>query len=128
MRDCTLYHSLTLSLSKGEGQCLDDQHAVAEEVEAVLLPHDLAACCVHGSDLRAAVTQPHDPKLLWGDERLLRQEFGAVRRQDAASASMLQAWSWHDDRTRVRIFGQQTENGPRLYSEWREWPIPAVKR
>jgi hypothetical protein len=52
---------------------------------------------------------------------------GGVRRQDAPKSTVLQAFSWHDEKTRVRIFGQVTNNGPRLYCEWRELPIPAVK-
>ncbi len=41
------------------------------------------------------------------------------------AGQVLQAYSWHDDRTRIRIFAQETEAGIRLFTEWREWPIPA---
>jgi hypothetical protein len=52
---------------------------------------------------------------------------GAVRRQDGATSLALPAYAWHDDRTRVRTFGLDSEQGPRLYTEWRQWPVPAVK-
>jgi hypothetical protein len=50
---------------------------------------------------------------------------GYVRRQDGQRGQVLQAYSWNDDRTRVRIFGQETAEGIRLFTEWRSWPIPA---
>lgn len=49
---------------------------------------------------------------------------GIVRRQDPADEFMLQGLGWHDDVTRVRIFGQVSRNGPELYTEWRTWPVP----
>jgi hypothetical protein len=48
---------------------------------------------------------------------------GYLRRQDGVQGPVLQAYSWNDDRTRVRIFAQETEEGTRLFTEWREWPI-----
>jgi hypothetical protein len=57
---------------------------------------------------------------------------GAVRRQEAVSGLALPALGWHDDRTRVRTFAQETDQGPRLFTEWREWaaqpPAPAPQR
>lgn len=50
---------------------------------------------------------------------------GAIRRQDGRQGRVVQAYTWNDDRTRVRIFAQETEEGIRLFTEWREWPIPA---
>ncbi len=50
---------------------------------------------------------------------------GYVRRQDGERGQVLQAYSWNDDRTRVRIFGQETAEGIRVFTEWRGWPIPA---
>jgi hypothetical protein len=50
---------------------------------------------------------------------------GYLRRQDGPRGQVLQAYSWNDDRTRVRIFGQETGEGVRLFTEWRGWPIPA---
>lgn len=50
---------------------------------------------------------------------------GALRRQDGRQGRVLQAYTWNDDRTRVRIFAQETEAGIRLFTEWRQWPIAA---
>jgi hypothetical protein len=50
---------------------------------------------------------------------------GYLRRRDGARGQVLQAYGWHDDQTRVRIFAQDTEDGTRLFTEWREWPVPA---
>ncbi len=56
----------------------------------------------------------------WGrDGRAL----GWPMRQDMADGQALQGLGWHDDRTRVRLFWQDAENGPpRLYAEWKEVP------
>ena len=50
---------------------------------------------------------------------------GFLRRQDGPLGQVLQAYCWNDDRTRVRIFAQETVAGLRLFTEWRTWPIPA---
>jgi hypothetical protein len=50
---------------------------------------------------------------------------GVVRRQDDSHGHVQQAYGWHDDRTRVRIFAQEMEDGLRLFTEWREWPVSA---
>ncbi len=52
---------------------------------------------------------------------------GVVRRQDAASGQLREGYGWHDDVTRVRIFAQDSSQGPRLLTEWREWPVTAKK-
>lgn len=53
----------------------------------------------------------------WGrDLRTL----GWPSRQDADAERVLQALGWNDDRTRVRLFWQETEDGPRLFTEWKE--------
>jgi len=49
---------------------------------------------------------------------------GFLRRQEGRVGQMFGAYSWHDDRSRVRLFAQDSEEGPRLLTEWREWPIP----
>lgn len=61
----------------------------------------------------------------------LRQAWGAdvdrlgfIRRQDDTRGQVVQAYGYHDDRTRVRLFAQETEEGIRLFTEWRAWPIP----
>jgi hypothetical protein len=53
---------------------------------------------------------------------------GIIRRVDtlgteSAITQRLPSWGWHDDRTRVRCFGMDTEAGARLFTEWREWPV-----
>ncbi|HTU88705.1 MAG TPA: hypothetical protein VMF69_01290 [Gemmataceae bacterium] len=50
---------------------------------------------------------------------------GYVRRQDSVLGQVLQSYGFHDDRTRVRLFAQDTEEGIRLFTEWRDWPIAA---
>jgi hypothetical protein len=52
---------------------------------------------------------------------------GFIRRTDGAVGQVLQSYGFHDDRTRVRLFAQETEEGIRLFSEWRPWPIAAQK-
>jgi hypothetical protein len=61
---------------------------------------------------------------VWGRDF---DRLGAVRRQEGAAPPVLQAYTWHDDRTRVRSFVQDREEGPRLFTEWREWPVPVTK-
>jgi hypothetical protein len=55
-------------------------------------------------------------------------QLGVIRRVDtlgaeSAVSQRLPSWGWHDDRTRVRCFGTDTEGGARLFTEWREWPV-----
>ena len=50
---------------------------------------------------------------------------GALRRQDGAAGAILQAYGWHDDKVRVRLIAQETADGPRLFTEWRYWPVAA---
>ncbi len=56
------------------------------------------------------------------------EQLGIVRRvetvgsADSAVSQRLPSWGWHDDRTRVRCFGADTEAGAHLFTEWREWP------
>jgi hypothetical protein len=57
-------------------------------------------------------------------------QLGIIRRTDtlgteSAVSQRLPSWGWHDDRTRVRCFGMDTEGGARLFTEWREWPLVA---
>jgi hypothetical protein len=46
---------------------------------------------------------------------------GAVRRQDTPAAPLVGGFGWHDDVTRVRTFALDSDQGPRLHTEWREW-------
>jgi hypothetical protein len=52
---------------------------------------------------------------------------GFVRRQEGKKGTVLGAYFWHDDRTRVQTFVQDTEKGPRVFTEWRPWPVAAKK-
>ncbi len=54
----------------------------------------------------------------WGREL---PTLGWPRRQDQVVNDILQSFGWHDDRTRIRIFWQETETGPpRIFTEWKE--------
>ena len=50
---------------------------------------------------------------------------GALRRQDGPAGPILQAYGWHDDKVRVRLLAQDGGDGPRLFTEWRYWPMTA---
>jgi len=54
---------------------------------------------------------------------------GILRRTDQDVAGNPVCYGFHDDRTRVRLFVQETREGPGLFTEWREWPVsaPAAK-
>jgi hypothetical protein len=57
---------------------------------------------------------------------------GVVRRIDWALHSdtrdpTIRGYSWNDDRTRVHAFVEQTKEGWRLFTEWRDWPIAPSK-
>lgn len=56
----------------------------------------------------------------WGADL---DRLGYIRRQDGALGQVLQSYGFHDDRTRVRLFAQETEEGIRLFTEWRDWPV-----
>jgi hypothetical protein len=49
---------------------------------------------------------------------------GYPRRTEGQSGQVLGAYSWHDDLTRVRTFAQDTEQGVKLFTEFRNWPVP----
>jgi hypothetical protein len=49
---------------------------------------------------------------------------GYPRRLEGKRGGVLQSYYWHDDTTRVHLFAQTTEQGPRLFTEWRRWPLP----
>jgi hypothetical protein len=52
---------------------------------------------------------------------------GAIRRQDGPAGPVLQAYGWHDDKVRVRLLAQNAGDGPRLFTEWRYWPLEAKR-
>lgn len=45
-------------------------------------------------------------------------QFGWPWRQDFAAGNVLQSWGHHDDRTRVRIFWQDGNQGRQIFTEW----------
>ncbi len=58
---------------------------------------------------------------------------GYVRRMEGPRGQVKGAYDWHDDVTRVRTFVQDTEQGPRVFTEFRTWPVvvtpvPVVKK
>jgi hypothetical protein len=58
----------------------------------------------------------------WGREL---RTLGWPRRQDFTPHDVLQSLSWHDDRTRVRLFWQDSDTGlPRLFTEWKDLTGP----
>jgi hypothetical protein len=50
---------------------------------------------------------------------------GYVRRVEPQRGQVHAAYDWHDDVTRVRTFAQDTEDGIRLFTEFRDWPVAA---
>lgn len=60
----------------------------------------------------------------WGADL---DRLGFIRRQDDAVGQVVQSYGFHDDNTRVRLFAQETEDGIRLFTEWRDWPIAAQR-
>jgi hypothetical protein len=52
-------------------------------------------------------------------------QLGYIRRQDGPHGAVLGGYAWHDDTTRVRIFVQDLDGVPNLFTEWRSWPIAA---
>lgn len=51
------------------------------------------------------------------------RSFGWPRRQDVNDNGVLDGLGWHDDRTRVRTFWQETDQGPaRVFTEWKGLP------
>ncbi len=96
-------------------------------------PYDVLLVRFENGKVSKLIARLREPKTLKASEvgAELQRAWGAdldhlgfVRRQDDALGQVLQAYSYHDDRTRVRLFAQETGEGIRLFTEWREWPIP----
>jgi hypothetical protein len=60
---------------------------------------------------------------VWGRDF---DRLGYVRLRLERQGSFLGAYFWHDDRTRVQTYAQDTTEGPRLFTEWRPWPVRAT--
>jgi hypothetical protein len=58
----------------------------------------------------------------WGSDL---DHLGCVRHQDVPAGKVVAGFGWHDDVTRVWAFALDSDQGPRLHTEWREWPVPA---
>jgi hypothetical protein len=52
---------------------------------------------------------------------------GYPRRVEGQRGQVLASYGWHDDVTRIRIFVQDTQQGPRLFTEFRGWPVPPTR-
>jgi hypothetical protein len=51
--------------------------------------------------------------------------FGFICRQDGEKGDILGTSYWHDDRVRIQTFVKREDDGNRLLTEWRFWPVPA---
>jgi hypothetical protein len=51
------------------------------------------------------------------------EEFGYIARMEGANGHVLGAYAWHDDRVRIRTSVQTTDQGPRIMTEWRYFPV-----
>ncbi len=97
-------------------------------------PYDVLLVWYANAKVSRLIARHRQPKALKVEEigAALQQAWGAdldhlgfLRRHDSAQGPVLQSYGFHDDRTRVRLFAQETEVGIRLFTEWRDWPIPA---
>jgi hypothetical protein len=57
---------------------------------------------------------------VWGKDL---DGLGAIARQQGELGQVLGSYWWHDDAVRVRASVQNTDQGPRIVSEWRYFPI-----
>lgn len=85
--------------------------------------HRLLAYHRQKADLRSEDVMPA-LQAAWGRDI---NQLGSVRRQDGPAGSSLGGLGWNDDKNRVRIFAMDNDQGPRLHTEWREWPLPGGK-
>jgi hypothetical protein len=99
-------------------------------------PYDVLLVWFDKDKVSRLIARHRDPKPHKAQEvgAALQQAWGAdldqlgfIRRQDSTLGQVLQAYGFHDDRTRVRLFAQETQEGIRLFTEWRFWPIAVPK-
>jgi hypothetical protein len=98
----------------------------AYDLVLVWFENDKVSRIVAQHRAKGTVSESDVPRLLqeaWSHDL---DGLGVIRRQEAPQGQLLQGYGWHDDVTRVRIFGQEAKDGPRLLTEWRDWPV-AVK-
>ena len=54
-------------------------------------------------------------------------DLGAIRRKAGRRGPNLGSYSWHDDATRIQTFAQSGDDGARVLTEWRAWPVTPPK-
>jgi hypothetical protein len=95
-------------------------------------PYDALLVWYDNDKVSRLIVRHREPKLHRTGEvaQALQQAWGAdldrlgfIRRHDDSVGQVVQSYGFHDDRTRVRLFAQETEDGIRLFTEWRDWPI-----
>lgn len=99
-------------------------------------PYDVLLVWYDEGKVSRLIARHREPKALKAADvvAVLQQAWGAaldrlgyLRRQDGPSGQIVGAYSYHDDLTRVRLFAQETREGIRLFTAWREWPISVRK-
>lgn len=99
-------------------------------------PYDVLLVWYENDKVSRLIARHRQPKALKAEEvgAALQQAWAAdldhlgfVRRTEGALGQVFQSYGFHDDRTRVRLFAQETEEGIRLFTEWRDWPIATPK-
>jgi hypothetical protein len=97
-------------------------------------PYDVLLVWYDNDKVARLIARHRQPKALKAEEigAALQQAWAAdldhlgfLRRQDGALGPVVQSYGFHDDSTRVRLFAQETEEGIRLFTEWRPWPVAA---
>ncbi|MGH7222851.1 MAG: hypothetical protein ACRELF_06470, partial [Gemmataceae bacterium] len=92
-------------------------------------PYDVLLIWYDNDKVSKLIARHRNPKTLKENKvnAALQQAWGAdldrlgfVRRQDGTRGQVVRAYSYHDDRTRVRLFAQETKEGIRVFTEWRE--------
>jgi hypothetical protein len=96
------YDLLLVWYDKGRVSRIIARHRVKQQVPAAEVP----------AALQAAWAQAID-------------QLGYIRRVEGQRGQVHGAYNWHDDVTRVRLFAQDTEDGIRLFTEFRDWPVAA---
>jgi hypothetical protein len=97
-------------------------------------PYDVLLIWYDNDKVSRLIARHREPKSLkaadataalqqaWGVDL---DRLGFVRHQEGPWGQIVQAYSYHDDVTRVRLFAQETQEGNRLFTAWQEWPIPS---
>jgi hypothetical protein len=100
------------------------------------VPYDAVLVWLEGDRVTRIVARPQRPGPVKARPSQLAQllteawshevrAFGWPLRQDTGPEQALRGLGWHDDRTRVRMFWQDSPSGaPRLFTEWRELGKP----